>query len=145
MFCHQSACPSLLPCGFSTSTFVKGSRRRLPIKLRELIAARLSLNVCWCEIQFGYPIFLFVPRRSCGHVLVHIQVEVFINIYKMCVLFLGEQVLDLLSGIRAGTVTVSIQHTFGQNKIRKHTALYINLRQRLYRLCAIRAIFILFE
>ena len=41
VFCHQSACPSLLPCGFSTSAFVKGSRRRLPIKLRELIAARL--------------------------------------------------------------------------------------------------------
>ena len=36
---------SLLPCGFSTSTFVKGSRRRLPIKLRVLITARLSLSL----------------------------------------------------------------------------------------------------
>ena len=46
VFCHQSACPSLLPCGFSTSAFVKGSRRRLPIKLRVLITPRLSLSTC---------------------------------------------------------------------------------------------------
>ena len=55
VFCHQSACPSLLPCGFSTSTLVKGSRRRLPIKLREVLRPD-SLNVCWCEIHFGYPV-----------------------------------------------------------------------------------------
>ena len=56
MFCLQSAIQSLLPCGFPRLLFVKGSRHRLPIELRELIAARLSLNVCWYEIHFGHPI-----------------------------------------------------------------------------------------
>ena len=58
VFCHQSTCKALLLCGLSTSTFVKRSRRRLPIMLRVLIAARLSLslNVCWCDIHFGYSI-----------------------------------------------------------------------------------------
>ena len=46
---------------FPRLLFVKGSRRRLPIELRGLIAARLSLslslNVCWCKIKHvGYPI-----------------------------------------------------------------------------------------
>ena len=45
VFCHQSACPSLLPCGFSTSSFVKGSRRRLSIKLRALLRPD-SLSTC---------------------------------------------------------------------------------------------------
>ena len=45
VFCHQSTCLSLLPCGFSTSTFVKGSRRRLPIKLRAVLRPD-SLSTC---------------------------------------------------------------------------------------------------
>ena len=42
--------------GFPRPLFVKGSRRRLSIELRELLAARLSLNVCWYEIHFGHSI-----------------------------------------------------------------------------------------
>ena len=45
VFCPQSTCLSLLPCGFSTSTFVKGSRRRLPIKLRAVLRPD-SLSTC---------------------------------------------------------------------------------------------------
>ena len=80
VFCLQSAFPSLLPYGFSTSTFVKGSRLRLPIELRELIAARLSLNVCWCEIHFGHPTYILQTlgnirlknyRKNCHNTEVH--------------------------------------------------------------------------
>ena len=52
---------------FPRLLFGKGSRRRFPIELRELIAARLSLslslslNVCWCEIHFGHPIVFWSP------------------------------------------------------------------------------------
>ena len=41
---------------FSTSSFVKGSRRRLSMSLRDLLWAQSSLNGCCCEISFGRPI-----------------------------------------------------------------------------------------
>ena len=42
---------------FSTFLFVKGSRRRLPIRSSS-VAGPTSLNVCCLEIHFGLPISL---------------------------------------------------------------------------------------